>query len=140
MYEIIKQVVAGGGYRLADAQRRIKRLYALGDLTDAQLDELLSMAVSGASADAERPETLSMIQSLGARIDALTARMDALEGVGGAAGHPAWEPWDGVSDRYQYGAVVAHAGGLWQSVYQGQNVWEPGAVGAAFWIEYVEEA
>lgn len=41
MYNVIKSVVASGGFKLADIQHKIKKLYALGDLTEAQMDELL---------------------------------------------------------------------------------------------------
>lgn len=46
-----------------------------------------------------------------------------------------WEPWDGLSDKYQPGAIVSHGGKVWESTYDGQNVWEPGAVGIdeRFW-------
>jgi len=133
MYNVIKSVIAGGGFKLADIQRKIKKLYALGDLTEAQTDELLGDAVGGASADAERPEVLAMLRSLSDRVDALEAKINSAEEE---SGYPAWTAWDGISDKYQYGDIVSHNGRLWQSVYAGQNVWEPGAVGGQFWIEY----
>lgn len=138
MYEIIRQVIANGGYKLAEMQQKIKRMYVLGDLTDAQLDELLSMANAGATADAERPETLQMLMSLAARMEAAEARLTALEGGAQQDGWPEWKPWDGVSMDYKPGAIVRHAGKLWKSVFSGQNVWEPGAVSEALWIEYTE--
>ncbi len=136
MYEIIKQVLANGGYKLAEMQNKIRKMYVIGSLTDAQMDELLSMAAVGAAADAERPETLQMLMSLAARMEAAEARLTALEGGAQSEGWPEWKPWDGVSADYQSGAIVSHGGKLWQSVFSGQNVWEPGTVNETFWIEY----
>ena len=141
MYDVIKSAISAGGYKLADMQHKIKKLYVLGDLTEAEMDELLAMASGGVSVDAERPETLEMIRSLDAKITALDERVKALEGkpvepdVPGD--YPEWKPWDGISKDYQIGAIVKHNGKVWISTFSGQNVWEPGTVGDQFWAEYV---
>lgn len=149
MYEIIKNVIAAGGFKLADIQHKIKKLYVMGDITEEQLDELLQMASGGVSTDAERPETLAMMKNLSERMDGLEARLKALEDgtdeIPGAdpeaPAYEAWEPWDGISNKYQPGAIVSHNGKLWRTVYNGQNVWEPGAAGtASLWAEYSPDA
>lgn len=133
MYEVLKAVMTAGGYKLAEIQHKVKKLYVLGDLTEAQMEELLVMAAGGVSADAERPEVMAMLQSLADRIAALEAKLSAGEET---PAHGAWKPWDGMSSEYQYGATVSHNGVLWQSVYEGQNVWEPGAAGTEqLWVE-----
>ena len=130
MKNILKTVIAAGGYRLADIQCKIKKLYIIGDLTEADMDELLALASIGASADAERPETLQMIQMLASEIEALKARVKALEGSEDEQPeYPVWKPWDGISKDYQKGAIVCHNGQLWESIHDGQNVWEPGTSG-----------
>ena len=138
MYEIMKSVISAGGYKLADIQRKAKKLYLLGELTESQLDELLSLASGGVSANAERPETLALIQTLAEEIEALKARVKALEGGSDEPEQPEyeeWKPWDGISKDYQMGAIVSHNGKLWKSVYAGQNVWEPGAAGTeSLWV------
>lgn len=143
MYEVLKTVITKGGYRLSDILKKVKKLYACGDLTEAQMDELLEMASGGVSTDAERPETLAMIRTLAGKIEALTARVEALEAGGDEtddpeqAEYPEWKPWDGISKDYQNGAVVSHKGELWQSAFDGQNVWEPGAPGTeAMWVKF----
>lgn len=149
MYEIIKNVIAAGGFKLADIQHKIKKLYVMGDITEEQLDELLQMASGGVSPDAERPETLAMMKNLSERMDGLEARLKALEGdaeeePGNGAEvleFPVWEPWDGISNKYQTGAIVQHNERLWKSIFNGQNVWEPGAAGTAnLWVEYNPDA
>ena len=151
MINIIKGVISAGGYKLTDIQHKIKKLFILGDLTETEMDELLAMASGGVSADAERPETLKLIHTLAAEIEALKGRVKALEGNKEetdtepgedteAVKYADWKPWNGISNDYQPGAVVAHNGELWISDYQGQNVWEPGTPGTEkLWLKYTEE-
>ena len=42
------------------------------------------------------------------------------------------QPWEqpGSTNGYQKGDWVTHNGRLWESTFDGDNVWEPGAVGA----------
>ena len=135
MYEIIKSVIAAGGYKLTEIQHKIKKLYIMGDLTEDQTDELLKMASEGISPDAERPEVMAMLQSLADRIAALEATQTPGEGSG-TEQIEAWKPWDGISDKYQKGAVVSHNGITWESMFNEQNVWEPGATGTeALWVK-----
>lgn len=144
MYEIIKSVIAAGGYKLAEIQHKIKKLYILGDLTEEQMDELLAMTQQNATASAERPETLALIQNLADRVaaveKALAAKEDTSEGDTEAEEYEAWTTWDGISDKYQPGAIVSHKGQLWRSVHSGQNTWEPGTVGTErLWVIYEME-
>lgn len=141
MVNVIKSVITAGGYKLADVQHKIKKMYMLGDITEKEMDALISYASVCASSDAERPEVLTMLHTLADRIEALTARVVALEGGEPGGGeepepeYPAWEPWDGISDKYQKGAVVTHNGNVWDSIFNGQNVWEPGAPGTEnMWV------
>lgn len=138
MYEIIKNVITAGGYKLDEIQRKVKKLYVWGDLTEAQADELLAMAAEGVSADAERPEIMAMLLSLAGRVATLEAAQRPGEG-GSTEGAEAWTQWDGISDKYQKGAIVTHNGITWESVFNGQNVWEPGAAGTeTLWVKREE--
>ena len=148
MFEVIKGAISAGGYKLTEILHKIKKMYILGDLTEAQMDELVAMASGGVSPDAERPETIAMIQKLAAEIKAVEARVKAVEKAlnGGnedageneeTTAYPAWKPWDGISKDYQKGAIVSHNDELWESVFIGQNVWEPGTAGTeAMWLKY----
>lgn len=138
MYNVMKAVISAGGFKLAEILHKIKKLYAIGDLTEEQMDELLRMATGGISADAERPEVMAMLQSLADRIEALEKKF-AESGEPGEdpTEYEVWKPWDGISNKYQYGAIVSHGEKLWQSTYNGQNVWEPGAPGTeTLWVVY----
>ena len=144
MYNLIKSVIQRGGYKLSDIQMRAKKLYLMGDITEEEMDSLLDMASRGVSAEAERPEVLAMLKNLSERMDGFERRLAALETAGkeepvdptAPVEYEAWTPWDGISDKYQQGAVVSHGGKVWESVFEGQNVWEPGAPGTeAMWVE-----
>lgn len=137
MFNIVKSVISAGGYKLAEIQPRIKKMYMLGDITEAQMDQLLDMASGGVSTDAERPEVLDMIRSLSERVDALEAILKDAEPETDANTYPNWVSWDGISKNYPLGAIVRHNGQLWESVFNGQNVWEPGAAGTGgLWVAY----
>lgn len=151
MYDIIQSVIKAGNYKLADIQYKIKKMYLLGDITEDQMSNLLSKAAEGVSTDAERPETLAMMQTLLSKFEALEKRVGKLEVPSGddesaenpeepeITEHPAWEPWNGLDDRYQPGSIVAHINKVWESVYPGQNVWEPGTVDERFWVTYTPD-
>lgn len=140
MFNIIKSVIDAGDFKLVEMQYKVKKMYVMGDLTETEMDQLLMLASNHVSFDAERPETLAMLKNLSARMDAMEARLSAMEGgeTVDPETYPAWTPWDGISNQYQTGAIVSHGGKLWQSTYTGQNVWEPGAAGIdeRFWVEY----
>jgi hypothetical protein len=136
MYNLIKTVINNGGYKLTDIQYKAKKLYMMGDITEEQLDEVLRLASAGVNPSAERPEVLDMLKSLSDRIEAIEKRLDG-DITPDTGEYEVWTPWDGISDKYQQGAIVEHNGKVWISEYNGQNVWEPGAVGTdALWREY----
>ena len=140
MYNTLKTNILMGGTRLSEVQNRIKRLYATGDLTDGQMEELMELSQQKANPEAERPELPEMLRSLAERVEALEKKFASGSLPEEEAPYiEAWKPWDGISNKYQPGAVVSHNGKLWQSVHNGQNVWEPGTVGtASLWVEYTE--
>lgn len=146
MYNTMKAQIDTGRFRLPDIRYKVKRLYAMGDLSEEQMDELLALAAENANPETERPALLTMIQTLGDKIASLEERLAAMTGDSeksdndiGITEYPVWKPWDGLSSDYQYGAVVWHGSKLWQSEYAGQNVWEPGTVDERFWKLYTPE-
>lgn len=147
MYNSLKAQITFGTFNVLDMQRRTQKIYAMGGLTEEQLDELYSLIAQKANPETERPETLKLIQTLFEQLGVLADRVKALESGNSEGGtdegdtgeYPDWEPWNGLSNQYQPGAIVNHHDQLWQSVYNGQNVWEPGVVDERFWIHYTPE-
>ena len=141
MYEIIKNVINSGSYKLADLAGKIDKLWVEGTLDETQRDELLELARDGATITAEAPGVSERVSLLETAVDELkTTVQQILEGTASTPEAPqyeAWTPWDGRSNKYQYGALVTHNGHLWESTFIGQNVWEPGAAGITdmFWLD-----
>ena len=145
MKEILANVIRGGDMALSQVAERIDEMYVVGRLNAAERAELTALMHERAKPEAEKGDADKRIDALAVRVTALEERVKALEG-GGAGDDgdgteiPAWKPWDGVSAEYAQGAVVTHNGKTWKSVYAGQNVWEPGAVGVdeRYWVEDAE--
>ena len=72
IYTDVTAVISAGGYDLSDLLRRIDVLYVGGRLTDAERDDLYTLARAGADPDAQLP-------SLAERVGALELRVAALE-------------------------------------------------------------
>lgn len=148
MYDTLWQLISSGDFSLTDAVSKIDVLWVEGQLTDAERTKLKELALENISTDQEKPEMEATVAALVARVDTLEEAIAALQSGagdtdnGGASGttYEEWTAWDGYSDKYQYGAVVSHNGKLYISIYKdGQNVWEPGALGTeSLWEEYEE--
>lgn len=150
-YDIIKTHIANGGYKLEEMRSKITQMFLLRELDETQMYELLAMAASNASVDAERPELIKLIDALAENIAKLESRIAALESNseagsedsgeennGEQAEYPEWKPWDGISKDYTKGAIVSYNGELWVSVFDGQNVWQPGVIGTESLWQRVE--
>ena len=146
MFSNLKRVILSGRYRLSEMVEKINVMWGESLITDAERDELLHLAQEKLDPQTEAPELMAAYVRVLEKLEGLEKRVAALEGADGeesAEGEawPVWEPWDGVSDKYQPGARVEHGGVKYVSVYAGQNVWEPGAPGtAALWEAWEGDA
>ena len=148
MYEIIKNIIENGTFRVSDLTNKIDTLWAESKLSDEERNQLVQMMTDYLNPASEAPELKEMYERLEARVDVLEAEAQALKGEepgGGEEGTvtvPAWEPWDGISNKYQYGAVVTHNGKYFLDVLQEmQNTWEPESAGVdeRYWKEITKE-
>jgi hypothetical protein len=140
MKEILENVIRGGGMALSQVAERIDEMYVVGRLSAEERAELTALMHEKAKPEAEKGDADNRIDALAQAVAVLENRVKALEGGtenSDGTEIPAWKPWDGVSAEYAQGAVVTHKGKMWKSVYAGQNVWEPGAVGVdeRYWVE-----
>ena len=79
MYNVMKEHLGRGGYRLCEAQEKINKLWIMGSLTDEQRDELHDMARGNAAA-ANEVDVMAKLAELEGRIRVLEE--------GGAAQQP----------------------------------------------------
>ena len=146
MANILKNVIRNGGMPLSQVNERIETMYLNGRINAEERAELTELMHAKANPENEKGDYKALYEALAAKYNELEARVKALEaaaggepegGNDGGGDIPEWEPWNGISDRYQPGAVVTHNGSVWESVYTGQNVWEPGAPGIdeRYWKE-----
>ena len=70
MKEFIEQVIAKGDYKLDEIEAKIKKLYILGDLTEAEMDELLTLAADSVDNSAQ-VDMFAMIVDLQHRVEQL---------------------------------------------------------------------
>ena len=134
MKAIFENVIRSGNFALADMQRKIKQAFIENDITEEDKDALLSMASGNVNVNGEKPSDDARFASLLKRIEKLEAEVFKTSAGGDTV--EVWKPWDGISNKYQRGAVVSHNDKVWKSVYPGQNVWEPGAPGTeTLWVE-----
>lgn len=146
MYEIAKNVIMSGSFKLEDMSKKIDTLWVQGDLTEEQRTELIALMKEHLNPETEMPEALQMCRALKEEVESLKERITKLEN-GGVVPEPptgieipVWKPWDGISDRYKYGAVVAIDQKYYISTYQGQNTWMPGSMGTeGLWKEISKE-
>lgn len=152
MYEIIKSVIEGGAFKLNDLSNKIDTLWVGGKLTDEERENLISLMSDHLNPATEAPQDYELlarqIADLKETVSSLSDRVTVLEGGETEPEKPTgivipeWEPYDGISDQYQYGAVVTHNGKYWQNVLSGQqNVWEPESAGVdeRYWKEIEKE-
>lgn len=148
MYDIIKNIIQNGVFKVSDLTTKIDTLWAESKLSDDERNELVQMMTDFLNPSTEAPELKDLYERLESRASVLEDAVKKLQGGGseepepGEIIVPAWVPWDGISSNYQYGAVVTHNDKYWQNMLQGvQNTWEPGAVGVddRYWKEITKE-
>lgn len=138
MKTILENVIRNGKMPLKEISERIDTMYVDGRLSAEERSALVELMHGNARAENEAPDWQTAFRALTARVEALEEKLG--DGEEGTA-IPAWQPWDGLSAGYAYGAVVTHNGMYWRSTMMGVNVWEPGAPGVdeRYWRKVTEE-
>ena len=98
MFETVQTIINAGGYDLADLSERIKTLYAMGELTEVEMKQLLDSAAANANQDAMLPDMSERVGALETRIAAVEERVGKLEAGGVEPGEPEepadeWPEW-----------------------------------------------
>ena len=93
MFETVQTIINSGGYDLADISERIKTLFALGELSKEEMEQLLDSAAANADQDALLPDMTERVGALETRIAAVEERVGKLE-AGGVEPDEPEEPVD----------------------------------------------
>mgnify|MGYP000305566717 FL=1 len=100
MYDIVKNVIISGDFRLSDMQTKIDTLWVQGDLTEDERNELIAIMKQYVKPESEAPEQIELYKQLLAKYESLDERVTKLEN-GGVTPEPptgveipVWEPWD----------------------------------------------
>ena len=93
MFETVQTIINSGDYDLTDLTQRIKTLYAMGELTEEEMKQLLDSAADNANQDAMLPDMTERVGALETRIAAVEERVGKLE-AGGAELGESEEPVD----------------------------------------------
>ena len=146
MFEFFKSQILAGEYDLLKMRERIIAVYATGQLTTEEFDQLLALAGEHADPIASLAPLEDRFDVILERLDALTARVAALEGSDSpeepgedeptTETYPEWVQPLGAHDAYKTGDRVTFDGKVYESTIDG-NVWSP-AVYPAGWKEVVE--
>lgn len=98
MFETFQTIINAGGYDLADLTERIKTMYAMGELTEEEMKQLLDSAAANANQDAMLPDMSERVGALETRLAAVEERVGKLEAGGVEQGEPEepadeWPEW-----------------------------------------------
>lgn len=136
MFETVQTIINAGGYDLADLTERIKTLYAMGELTDEEMKQLLEQAQTNAKPDDsyaplnERVTAIEMWQrEVEDRLDKLKSGEPGEPGEPGEHEEPAdeWPEYKqptGAHDAYHVGDKITYNGKHYTCTYDG-CVWTP---------------
>lgn len=138
MFEIIKQVINSARYELSDILKKIDTVWIQGALSDEEKDNLVNLARTNAKPENSYAPLQEQITELYARMDALTARVEALEGAEPTPEdeYPPYVQPTGAHDAYNTGDKITYNNKHYECVMNG-CVWSPDDYPAG-WKEVTE--
>lgn len=133
MLETFQTIINAGGYDLADLTERIKTMYAMGELTEEEMKQLLEQAQTNAKPDDSYSPLNERVTAIETWQREVEDRLDKLEsGSSTEPGEPK-EPADewpeyvqptGAHDAYHVGDKITYNGKHYTCVLDG-CVWTP---------------
>ena len=93
MFETLQTLINAGDYDLTDLSERIKTLYAIGELSEEEMTQLLDSSAANANQDAMLPDVSERVGALETRLAAVEERVGKLE-AGGVEPDEPEEPAD----------------------------------------------
>lgn len=156
MYSILKSIIMSQKEPNDTLYHKINTAWANGDITDEEKIELEQLVFQYQNPQVQAPDLAKLYNRLSEKCNAMSDEIEALKASveklqsGTEPDAPQedqvkiqkWEPWDGITQKYNYGDVVKHKGKYYQDVLQGMlNTWEPGSAGVdeRYWKEITKE-
>ena len=135
MFETFQTIINAGGYDLADLTERIKTMYAMGELTEEEMKQLLEQAQTNAKPDDSYAPLAERVKAIEEWETTIEERLSKLEsGSSTDPGEPE-EPADewpeykqptGAHDAYKTGDKITYNGKHYTCAMDG-CVWTPDA-------------
>lgn len=133
MFETVQTIINEGGYDLADLTERIKTLFALGELSKEEMEQLLEQAQTNAKPDDSYAPLADRVKAIEEWETTVEERLSKLESDSptypGDPEEPA-EEWPeykqptGAHDAYHVGDKITYKGKHYTCTYNG-CVWTP---------------
>lgn len=135
MFATFQTIINAGGYDLADLTERIKTMYAMGEFTEDEMEQLLKQAQDNAKPDdsyAPLADRVKAIEEWEATIEERLTKLESSSSTNpGALEEPAdkWPEYvqpTGAHDAYHVGDKITYNGKHYKCVMDG-CVWTPDA-------------
>ena len=139
MYEVTKNVIQSGSFELTDILAKIDTLWLQGSLTDAERLDLINMARTKADPSHSFAPLQAQIDALAARVAALEGKVEPADPETPAEEYPAYVQPTGSHDAYHTGDKVTFNGVRYVCIApEGVAVvWSPDTY-PAYWEEVTE--
>ena len=133
MFETFQTIINAGGYDLADLTERIKTLYAMGELTEDEMEQLLEQAQANAKPDDSYAPLADRVKAIEEWETTVEERLSKLESDSPTEPGELKEPADewpeykqptGAHDAYHVGDKITYNGKHYTCTYDG-CVWTP---------------
>lgn len=133
MFATFQTIINAGGYDLADLTERIKTMYAMGEFTEDEMEQLLEQAQTNAKPDDSYAPLADRVKAIETWQREVEARLDKL-GTGSSTDPseleepadewPEYKQPTGAHDAYHVGDKITYNGKHYTCVLDG-CVWNP---------------
>lgn len=132
MFTTFQTIINAGGYDLADLTERIKTMYAMGELTEDEMEQLVEQAQTNAKPDDSYAPLVDRVKAIETWQREVEERLDKLESGSSTDPTELADEWPeyvqptGAHDDYHVGDKITYNGKHYKCVMDG-CVWTPDA-------------
>lgn len=133
MFATFQTIINTGGYDLADLTQRIKTMYAMGEFTEDEMEQLLKQAQDNAKPDdsyAPLADRVKAIEEWETTIEERLSKLETGSQTDPGALEESADEWPeykqptGAHDAYHVGDKITYNGKHYTCIYAG-CVWDP---------------